>query len=442
MDISYEYEQLPFSLEAEQSVLGAILIDSTCMDTVLKYLTADSFFRKQHKQLFMIFTSLFISGTPIDVITMLNEVKSEHIFDSEQSAKMYLGHLMDMVPSVSNIESYCKIVKDKYYLRTLITVSKDIIDSSRTEEAEAETVLEAAEQKIFEIRQGKTSDSLVHVSEVINREFDHLDKLCSGKERAGISSGFSDLDIKLTGLNPSDLIVVAARPAMGKTSFALNIAVKAAKSSGKEVAVFSLEMSGRQLIERMLASECSIQATKLRTGNLKDDEFAVLAAGAQELASLKLFLDDTPNITATEIKAKLRRLPQLGLVVIDYLQLMNNGRRDGNRVAEISEITRSLKIMAKELNVPIIVLSQLARGPESRQDHRPLLSDLRESGSIEQDADIVMFLYREDYYNPEEAEPGRTELIIAKNRQGEIGTINFVFNSRFTTFRGLDSYHE
>lgn len=436
-----ELEQLPYNLEAEQSVLGGLLLDPSYMAEALKYVSAVSFYREQHQQIFSVIARMYTSGQPIDFVTVYDAVVVEQVFDTPENAKVYLGRLMEIIPSVANLDVYCKIVQEKYYVRSLITAAREIISIATESGADAQTILDTAEQKIYEIRQGRVSSSLVPINEVINREFDHLDKLATGEQKAGISSGFSGLDTILTGLNPSDLILIAARPAMGKTSFALNIAVNAAKRSKRQVAIFSLEMSSQQLVERMLASECRITSTKLHVGELAQEEWALLASGAQELSETQIYLDDTPNINIAEMKSKLRRLPNLGLVVIDYLQLMTTGRRDGNRVQEISEITRNLKIMAKELDVPVISLSQLSRGPESRQDHRPMLADLRESGSIEQDADIVMFLYRDEYYNPEEGKAGIAECIVAKNRHGEVGTIELGWNGQFTRFSGLDTTH-
>lgn len=436
--VDLELDQLPYHLEAEQSVIGAILLDPTKMADALSILSSSSFYREQHRRLFALLTRLFTSGLPIDFVTTLAGAMEEKIFDTDENAKLYLVQLMDMVPSVSNLESYCKIVQEKYYLRELVAAAREILETTASGESNAQTILDLAEHKIFSIRQGRVNSNLVPISEVINYEFDHLDRLSGGDYQAGVPSGYASLDAVLTGLNPSDLIILAARPAMGKTSFALNIASRVAKHSKKQVAIFSLEMSSQQLVERMLACECSIQSTKLHTGMLAQEDWASLAAGAQELSKCRIYLDDTPNLSVAQMKAKLRRLPELGLVVIDYLQLMTTGRRDGNRVQEISEITRNLKIMAKELSVPVIALSQLARGPESRQDHRPLLSDLRESGSIEQDADIVIFLYRDEYYNPEEGKAGIAECIVAKNRHGEVGTIELGWDGRFTRFSGLD----
>ena len=441
MKESFDYEQLPYSLEAEQSVLGSLLIDPGCISESFSYISPASFYSERHQKIFSVFLKLFTSGLPIDFITVLNACMRDNIFDSEQSGKIYLTQLMDMVPSIANFLSYCKIVKEKFYLRSLIRAARNIVDLATKAESDAETILDLAEQQIFDIRQDRINSNLVPIDEVISQEFDHLDKLLSGEGQAGISSGYSALDALITRLSPSDLIILAARPAMGKTSFALNIASRAAKQSKKQVVIFSLEMSSQQLVERMLASECSILSTKLHSGILEPDEWALLAAGAQELCGCQIFFDDTPNLGTAEMKAKLRRFSDLGLVVIDYLQLMSTGRRDANRVQEISEITRMLKIMAKELSVPVISLSQLARGPEARQDHRPILSDLRESGSIEQDADIVMFLYRDEYYNPETEKPGVAECIVAKNRHGETGTIELGWDGKFTRFIGLDRYH-
>lgn len=436
-----DLEQLPHSIQAEQSVLGGLLLKPECMSDVLKYIGSSSFYRPEHQKLFGIIARLFTANIPIDTVTVLHESLKENVFESEEAGKVYLSQLMDMVPSVSNLENYAQIVRDKSYVRQLIEASREIISLAQEETSDAQNILDRAEQKIYEIRQGSESSSLVPVSEIIHREFDHLEKLTSGEEPPRISSGFQGIDHILTGLNPSDLIVIAARPAMGKTSLALNIAVNAALQSKKEVAIFSLEMSSQQLVERMLASECRVSSSKIHIGNLEPDEWTSLAVGAQHLSESHIYLDDTSNISITAMKAKLRRLKNVGLVVIDYLQLMSTGRRDGNRVQEISEITRNLKIMAKELQIPVLALSQLARGPEARQDHRPLLSDLRESGSIEQDADIVLFLYRDDYYNPETDKPGIAECIISKNRHGEVGMIELGWNGQYTRFSGLDLTH-
>lgn len=432
---NFDFEQLPFSLEAEQSVLGSLLIDPSCISESFSYISQKSFYSERHQKIFSVFLKLFTSGLPIDFITVFDAVMLNNIFDSEQSAKIYLTQLMDMVPSTANFVSYCKIVKEKFYLRSLINAARNIVDLATRAESDAETILDLAEQQIFDIRQGKVNSNLVPIDEVINQEFDHLDKLLSGEGQGEISSGYPALDSLITRLRPSDLIILAARPAMGKTSFALNIASRVAKQSKKQVAIFSLEMSSQQLIERMLASECSILSTKLHSGALEPEEWTLLGNKADEMSECKIFFDDTPNLGVAEIKAKLRRFSDLGLVIIDYLQLMSTGSRRSNRTQEISEITRMLKIMAKELEVPVIALSQLARGTEMRQNHRPILSDLRESGTIEQDADIVMFLYRDEYYNSDTEKPGVAECIVAKNRHGETGTIELGWDGKFTKFK-------
>ena len=442
MQDNYDFEELPFSQEAEQGVLGALLLDPSVISKALLFLDADSFYQDVHKKLFSILVGFFTAGERIDFITVLDAAMLENVFNSKEVAKQYLKDLIDMVPSISHLESYCKIVKEKKELRSLILVARKVIDMAAFSEANAEDLLVLAEQEIIEIRDGKKRDKLVAIDEVIEKEFQYLDELAKGEIEVGVSSGYLELDAILNGLNPSDLIILAARPAMGKTSFVLNIATRVAKQSKKQVVIFSLEMSMQQLVERMLSFECCILSNRIHSGDIKGEEWAVLVEGASNLSNCRIFFDDGPNLTVPEMKAKLRRFKDLGLVVIDYLQLMSTGKRDGNRVQEISEITRMLKIMAKELNIPVIAISQLARGPESRQDHRPILSDLRESGSIEQDADVVMFLYRDEYYNPEEAKPGIAECIVAKNRHGETGTFELGWEGKFTRFIGLDKYHD
>ncbi len=442
MQDNFAFQDLPFSIEAEESVLGALLLEPKNISKAVTYIEADSFYKEINKKLFAILVQLFTMGEKIDFVTVLDAAMMQNVFNLQDEGKIYLTQLMDMVPSTVNFDSYCKIVKEKQNLRNLIIVSRQIIELAVSSDSDAEEILDAAEQKIYEIRQGKKNDRLVAIDEVIEREFEHLDKLAKGEEKVGISSGYLELDAILNGLNPSDLIILAARPAMGKTSFVLNIASRVAKQTLKQVVIFSLEMSVQQLVERMLSFECSILSNKIHSGTIKEDEWAILFEGASNLSKCKIFFDDSSNLTVPEMKAKLRRFSDVGLVVIDYLQLMNTGKKEANRVQEISEITRMLKIMAKELDVPVITISQLARGPETRHDHRPVLSDLRESGSIEQDADIVMFLYRDEYYNPEEAKPGIAECIVAKNRHGETGTFELGWEAKFTRFIGLDKYHE
>lgn len=446
-DLSVELsEHQPQSLEAEQSVLGAVLLEPSCLVTVLEYLNADCFYTKQHRQIFSAILMMFSSGQQIDFITVLDEVVKEQVFDSSQSAKVYLAQLMEMVPSISNVESYCKIVQERYYLRSLLNVANEIIDKVSETQGDAKNLLDLAEQRIFDIRQGRDASGLTKINEVIIQAYDQLQKLSSDQRSKyiGLPTGFSGLDAILGGLNKSDLIIIAARPAMGKTSFALNIATNCAAKTGKQVAIFSLEMSKEQLVSRMLSSEAMVDSHNLQMGTLSTEEWVRLASAAEMLSQTQIYLDDHSNTTVAEMKAKLRRLPDLGLVVIDYLQLMSTGgRRNDNRVQEVSEITRNLKIMAKELNVPVITLSQLGRGPDSRTEHRPMLSDLRESGSIEQDADSVLFLYRDAYYTKEEAaDQNLAECIVSKNRHGATDTVLLHWDGAHTRFSTLETRYD
>ena len=433
--------QSPYNQEAEQSVLGAILIDSSCLAAVLEYIRAESFFLKQHQDLFSIMVAMFSSGQPIDFVTVLERAISESVFQTEETARLYLAQLAQVVPTTSNVEAYAKIVQEKYQLRCLTETARDIIQSVAESSGEdASTLLDMAEQRIFDIRQGRENTGLQRIDEIIISAYDHLQRLTSEDrdQYLGLSTGFSDLDKKLTGLNRTDLILIAARPAMGKSAIGLNIAANVAKRYQKKVAIFNLEMSKEQLVERMLSSEGGITGNLMRTGELSGDDWVRLATAAQTLSAAPIYIDDAPGISVPEMKARLRRMKDLGLVIVDYLQLMTSGRRIENRVQEVSEITRSLKIMAKELNVPVITLAQLSRGPENRADHKPVLSDLRESGSIEQDADSVIFLYRDSYYNEDTTEQNIAELIIAKNRHGETGSVKVGWDGRYTRFCGLE----
>lgn len=388
---------------------------------------------------------MFTSGQPIDIITVLERAKNEQVFSSEQDAKLYLTQLVQVVPSTANVESYAQIVQEKYYVRCLILAARDIIENSRDVSYDAKTLLDTAEQRIFEIRKGRESRGLQRINEIIISAYDHLQQLSGADKSAylGTPTGFTQLDNMITGLNKSDLILLAARPAMGKTAFALNVATNVAKK-GKTVAVFSLEMSKEQLVQRVLSSEAKVQSHLLRTGNLATDDWTRLAEAAEILSKVPLYIDDSTGITIAEMKARLRRVKDLGLVVIDYLQLMTSGRRSENRVQEVSEMTRGLKILAKDLNVPVITLSQLSRGPEMRglDARRPVLSDLRESGSIEQDADLVLFLYRDAYYNKDTEDQNIAECIVAKNRHGETDTVKMAWNGQYTLFGNLELYRD
>lgn len=435
-------EDLPFSLDAEQAVLGGMLIDPDCIPVVLEQLsTPQMFYRKQHAGLFEVFLNMSNLNKTIDFITVLDEVQRAGVFADAEEAKVYLAQLMEIVPSTANIVDYCAIIQDRYYRRRLIQTSKEIESYARDRDGTSAALLDLAEQRIYDIRQNKDASGLQPIGDLIVETYDHLQKL-TGEDKElylGLSSGFSALDIMLTGLNRSDLILLAARPGMGKTSFALNIAVNVAKKyADKSVAIFNLEMSAEQLVGRILSSEAQIPSRALRTGIMEQTEWGQLAACADILSRTHIYVDDTAGINATEIKAKARRLPNLGLIVIDYLQLMESGGRAENRVQEVSKITRSLKIMAKELDVPVIVLSQLNRSVEARTDHKPMLADLRESGSIEQDADSVIFLTREGYYDKECETPYLTVCTVAKNRHGSTGDINLRWDGEFTRFSNLE----
>lgn len=437
-------QALPYSLEAEQSVLGAVLVDASCLSVVLDNLRPSNFYREEHQKIFEIMLHLFTTAQPVDFVTVLEQVCRENVFPSEADAKVYLTQLVEIVPSTRNVEAYANIVREKSYLRSLISAAHEIIENSRDSGESAQTILDSAEQRIFDIRADRHSSKLLPIGDVLLDIYDRLQKL-SGEDREqylGIPTGFGMLDRMITGLNKSDLILLAARPAMGKTSFALNIATNVAMKAKKTVAIFSLEMSREQLVERILASDALVQGTRMRTGELSPEEWVRLAISSKELAKAPILIDDTASLTVPEMKARLRRVKDLGLVIIDYLQLMNGGGRNENRVQVVSEITRSLKVMAKELNVPVIVLSQLSRQTESRADHRPMLSDLRESGSIEQDADLVLFLYREAYYNRDSGEQNIAECIVAKNRHGETGTVKLGWDGEHTKFSGLEMYRD
>lgn len=444
-NLAEEFRDMPYSLEAEQSVLGALLVDPDCISAVLEHITkSEMFFKKQHGELFEVFLNMFNLSQTVDFITVLNETDKAGIFEDITAAKVYLVQLMELVPSTANVVDYCEIIKDKYYRRRLISAANEISEITREGDGTAAQLLDMAEQKIYDIRQGRDSSQLVPIDKVIIDAYDRLRNLTSEDRELylGLESGFTRLDEMMTGLNKSDLILLAGRPGMGKSAFALNIATNVAKKYDKDVVVFNLEMSSEQMVNRMLCSEAQISSETLQTGKLSTDQWMQLAGSAEILSQTRMYLDDTPGITVAEIKAKVRRLKNLGLIVIDYLQLMSGGGRSENRVQEISKITRNLKIMAKELNIPVLVLSQLSRATEQRPDHKPMLSDLRESGSIEQDADIVLFVYREGYYDPEVENPFLAKCILAKNRHGSTGEADMRWDGQFTKFANLEMYRE
>ena len=444
-----ENVNMPFSMEAEQAVLGCILIDPSCITTVVEYLRAEFFYLPQHKAIFAAMINIDTVGGIIDPIVVLEHLKNDGIYD-EAGGREYLFQLARSVPSTANAESYAKIVREKYYIRTLISAAKDIMSSAGNEEDTADELLDSAEQKIYDIRQGKTTSGPSKLSDIIvNQVYDKLQKL-SGEDAEkykGYPTGFGDLDRVITGLNKSDLVLIGARPAMGKTSLALNLARNVAMIGKRKVLFFSLEMTKEQLAQRVLATEARVESTKMRTGQLTSDEWVRIASATSVLADCPLYFDDTSGITVQEIKSRVRREKNVEVVIIDYLGLISSAGRVENRVQEISQITRSLKLMAKDLNIPIIVCAQLNRGTEGRnKSHRPQLSDLRESGSIEQDADIVMMIHRADYYGNEEENndpdydrpQGETDLIIAKNRHGPTDDVKLIYNKDYTLFTSME----
>lgn len=442
--VGYDAMNLPFSPEAEQSVLGAILLDSSCLDRVAEILPRPEYFHQvNHSLIYGAMLEMFTVGQPVDFVTVLEKLKESPSFDEVQG-RSYLVQLAQMVPSISNVESYAKIVRDKYDIRTLILTAREILEQAGDGADDAASLLDSAEQRIFDIRRGKNMQGLQKIDEILIQTYDRLDLLNSPEKELykGVPTGIGELDGTITGLNRSDLILLAARPGMGKTSFALNIMRHAAVVAQKKAAFFSLEMTKEQLVSRLLSTEALVGGTKLRTGELSEGEWVRLIEAGEILSKTQMYFDDSSGITVPEMKAKLRRLKDVDLVIIDYLQLMSGSKRtEGNRVQEISEITRNLKIMAKELNIPVLALSQLSRASEQRTTHRPVLSDLRDSGSIEQDADIVLFLYREGYYagNGEEqpddgADRNSGEVIVAKNRHGESRTIPLHWQGEFMRF--------
>ena len=448
--VSYEDINMPYSLEAEQAVLGSILIDPSCITQVLILVKPEYFYLPQHKTIFTIMQEIDALGGKIDPLIVLEKLKNEKVYD-DANGKQYLLQLSQLVPSTENVEAYSKIIREKYYVRSLINVSKSIIDEASSSTEQADILLESAEQKIYDIRQGRVTKGPARIGDIIvNEVYDKLQKLSSADkdQYKGFTTGFVDLDKAITGLNRSDLVIIGARPAMGKTSLALNLARNTAMMGKKKVLFFSLEMTKEQLAQRVLSTEARVESTKMRTGNISPDEWAKLATATSLLSNCELYFDDTSNMTVSEMKSRIRRLRDVDAVFVDYLQLMKSGSRVESRVQEVSEITRNLKLMAKDLNIPVVVLAQLARTTEGRgKSHKPQLSDLRESGSIEQDADIVIMLYRDEYYagekdeQPEEERPAinEAEFIISKNRHGPTTTVKVAWNGDYTLFSNLET---
>ena len=440
--------QAPHSLEAEQAVLGSMLIDGRCINEVVGLVRPDDFYLQTNREIYETIYEMFSYSQPIDPVTVLDKMRERGVFDEQNSPK-YLMQLMEITPTAANVKQYAQIVRDKSLLRGLSTAASDIVDTVYEGVGTAQDILEAAEKRIFAIRRGNAVDSLEHVGTILLKVYDRLAELAkSDSDISGLSTGLRDLDKFISGLNNSDLMLLAARPGMGKTSMALNIALNVAKKYPKKtVAFFSLEMSKQQLVTRLISNESFVDNKKLVTGRLDPEDWSKIGLASTVLNQTDLRVDDNPSLTVAEMNAKCRRLENLGLVIIDYLQLMTAAggpvKYGGeNRQQVVSDISRSLKIMAKELNVPVICLSQLSRANESRTDKRPMLSDLRESGAIEQDADEVLFLYREDYYNKETEKQNVAECIVAKNRHGETGTVELQWLPQFTTFADREWRHD
>lgn len=436
--------QMPHSVEAEQAVLGSMLIDERCVPQVIERLRPEDFYMRQNRELYQVLFAMSNHFETIDPVLVLERMKQAGVYD-ENTSVPYLRQLMEITPTAANVMEYVNIVADKALLRRVGEAAGELSEMARTEGGTAAQVLEAAEQRIYAIRQGRSARGMVHISTVMSDVWDRIkERQADGSEFPGISTGLVDLDRRISGLNNSDLIILAARPGVGKSSLAMNIGVEAGKHSGKNVAVFSLEMSREQLGMRLISTECLIDSKKLLTGRLtSEEEWGRVAMAVAALSQAKVYIDDDSSLSVADINAKCRRIEHLGLVIIDYLQLMTSAggqsRNSDNRQQVVSDMSRSLKLMAKELNVPVICLSQLSRANESRAaaQRRPMLSDLRESGAIEQDADIVMFLYRESYYEDDTENPNVAECIVAKNRHGETGTVMLEWRPEFTTFRNL-----
>ena len=435
----------PQSIEAEQAVLGAMLIEREAIVKVVEQLKESDFYREDHRLLFKTMVELYSKGSPVDYVTIVDALRSAGKLE-QAGGITYLGTLSNIVPTAALVKSHARLVSEKALLRSLIYAATSIAEMGYESSEEIQNIVDTAEKKIFEVTNRRGGQDFVHVREIVHEALEKIEKLQDNPGKlTGVATGFSDLDGLTSGMQPSDLVLIAARPSMGKTAFVLNICANAAIKQKSAVAFFSLEMSKEQLVQRMICSESAVDSQKMRSGMLEERDWGKLLKGANMIASAPIFIDETPGITVLELRSKARRLKaehDLKLIVIDYLQLMSGGgsSREDNRQQEISEISRSLKALARELRVPVLALSQLSRGVEQRQNKRPMLSDLRESGSLEQDADIVMFLYREDYYEREvQSANNEAEVIIAKHRNGPTGTVKLFFHKQFTRFDNLSN---
>lgn len=443
MDEELLQRQMPQSLEAEQAVLGSVLIDSRCVSDIIGIVRPEDFYLQQNREIFEAIYTMFNFSQTIDPVTVLDKMREMGVY--HDNSRDYILQLMEITPTAANAVRYAGIVRDKSMLRGLAQAATDISEIVYSQVGTPGEMLESAEKKIYALRKGERGDSLEHIGTVLHKVFDQLTELSqSDSAIPGLSTGLRDLDTRINGLNKSDLLLIAARPAMGKTAFGLNIGLNVAKKYDKTVAIFNLEMSREQLAMRLLAMESFVDSKKIATGKLSEEEWSKLCMASAALSQTDIRVDDNPSVTVAEMNAKCRRLDNLGLVIIDYLQLMTsagNGKNGENRVTVVGEISRALKIMAKELNVPVICLSQLSRAVEGRTDKRPILSDLRESGAIEQDADAVMFLYRDEYYNENTEDKGVAECIVSKNRHGETGTVKLQWLPQYQTFTDREWKH-
>lgn len=435
----------PHNIEAEQSVLGSMILDREAIVTSIEILRATDFYKEAHNEIYEAITTIFAKDEPVDMITLSEELKKRNTLESI-GGMIYIANLSEGVSTTANIKYYCEIVEEKSTLRKLIKASNEIIAKGYEDEENIDSIVELAEKKIFDITQKRNQEGLEPIKNVLLDSFTKIEQLSQNSGGiTGLTTGFIDLDAKTSGLQRSDLILVAARPAMGKTAFSLNVVQNAALKGNASVAFFSLEMSKDQLVQRMLSSESHVELQKIINGRLTEEDWPKLVSSMGPLSQANIYIDDTPGITLMELKAKCRKLKiekGLDLVMIDYLQLMSGEGRNENRQQEISNISRGLKGLAKEMDCPVVALSQLSRAPEMRSDHRPILSDLRESGAIEQDADIVMFLYRDEYYHEDSDKKNIGEVIIAKHRNGPTGTIELVFMGEFTKFLNMERYRE
>lgn len=433
----------PHDIEAEQAVIGSMLTDQEAVYAAIERLKPEDFYREDNKQIYTAILNIYNKAEPIDIITLKAELSSMGKLDAVGGLE-YIVELPEKVPTTANVDRYIKIVEEKSLLRNLIRAANEILSSGYAQEDDVENIVDHAEKKIFDVMQKKSQKGYTTIKDVLVESFTKLEELYNQKEHiTGVPTGFAELDKKTAGLHGSELILIAARPAMGKSAFALNIGSYAATRANVPVAIFSLEMSKEQVGNRILCSEALVDSNNVRTGELNDEELGKLAETSGKLSQAPIYIDDTPGISVMEIRAKCRKLKlekNIGLVIIDYLQLIQGSGKTSSREQEIAEISRSLKILAKEIEVPVIALSQLSRAVEARPDHRPMLSDLRESGSIEQDADIVMFLYRDDYYNEDSEKKNIAEVIIAKQRAGSTGTVELAWLGKYTKFANLEKY--